>query len=122
MRFAAVIAMTLAASAPALAHPKLVSATPAPGTAVASPARLQLNFSEALVPRFSGADLLMTQMPGMKMKSPMRIAATATVGTDGKSLVVAPARPLTAGAYRLDYHLVSRDTHRLEGNYVFQVK
>ncbi len=40
----------------AQAHPKLLSASPAPNATVAKPARLALRFSEKLMPKFSGAD------------------------------------------------------------------
>ena len=64
MRFAPVFALAaLVAPLPALAHPKLVSATPAPNSATAPTARVQLVFSERLVAQFSGADVVMTEMP-----------------------------------------------------------
>lgn len=122
MRIIPLFALTILMSAPALAHPKLVSASPAPNTAVAAPSKLQLNFSERLVGKFSGADLVMTAMPGMKMSSPMKVPARASVAGDAKSLVVSLPKPLGAGAYRLDYHVVSTDTHRVQGSYTFEVK
>ena len=65
MRFGLVAATAaLFAAAPAIAHPKLISATPAANAVVASPAKLQLTFSEGLVAKFSGVDLVMTDMPG----------------------------------------------------------
>lgn len=112
----------LFAAAPALAHPKLVSATPAPNAVVAAPARLQLTFSESLVANFSGVDLVMTEMPGMKMSSPHKVAVTTALGPDGKTVAVTLAKPLTRGAYRLDWHVVSTDTHRVQGSYAFKVK
>lgn len=123
MRFGLIAATAaLLMAAPALAHPKLVSATPAPNAVVASTARLQLTFSEGLVASFSGVELVMTDMPGMKMSSPHRMALTSAVGADGKTLVVTLAKPLSRGAYRLDWDAVSADTHRVQGSYAFKVK
>jgi len=123
MRFGLVAATAaLFAAAPAVAHPKLLSATPAPNSAVASPARLQLTFSETLVSNFSGVELVMTDMPGMKMSSPMRMTVSTALAADGKTVVVTLAKALARGGYKLDWHVVSTDTHRVQGSYAFKVK
>ncbi len=123
MRFAPIVAaVLLVAPVAALAHPKLVSATPAPNSVAAPTASLQLVFSEGLVAQLSGADLVMTEMPGMKMNAPMKMPAKAALGADGKTLVVTLPKALTAGSYKLSYHVVSTDTHRVEGSYTFKVK
>jgi len=121
--FIALALMTSAISVPAaMAHPRLTAASPAANATVAAPSRIQLVFSENLVGQFSGIDLTMTEMPGMKM-GPMKISGvTATVAPDGKTLVVALARPLATGTYKLDYHVVSADTHRIQGSYTFKVR
>lgn len=104
---------------PALAHPKLVSATPAADAKVAAgPRTLTLSFSEKLVAPLSGAELTMLPMPGM---GPHRIPATAKLGDDGSSLVLTLARPLPRGSYRVDWHVVSTDTHRVAGSYTITV-
>ena len=123
MRFGLIAAAAaFVAAAPALAHPRLVSATPAPNAVVTSPAKLQLTFSETLVASFSGVDLVMTDMPGMRMSTPMKVTVATALAPDGKTVVVNMARPLPRGAYRLDWHAVSTDTHRVQGSYVFRVK
>ena len=111
----------LLSAGPALAHPKLLSATPAPNAIAKATTSLKLNFSESLVSQFSGATLIMTGMPGMKMTKPTAIAAKASLGTGGKTLVISLAKPLVRGTYRLDWHVVSTDTHRVKGTYVFKV-
>lgn len=122
MRFAPVVAaVLLVAPVAAYAHPKLISATPAPNSVAAPTARLQLVFSEGLVAQFSGADLVMTEMPGMKMNAPMKMPAKAALGADGKTLVVTLPKALPRGSYKLSYHVVSTDTHRVEGSYSFKV-
>jgi methionine-rich copper-binding protein CopC len=123
MRFAPIVAAALLiAPVAAYAHPKLLSATPAPNSVSARTARIQLAFSESLVAQFSGADLAMTEMPGMKMNAPDRMPAKSTLGADGKTLVITLPKALPVGTYKLDWHVVSTDTHRVAGSYTFQVK
>jgi len=105
----------------AQAHPKLVSASPAPNATVAKPARVALRFSEKLMPKFSGADLMMTAHGGAS-HPPMKVAAAAGIAEDGRTLVVTPKSPLAPGRYSLAWHVVSADTHRVTGNYAFAVK
>lgn len=120
--FAVAMAASVFSATAALAHPKLNSATPAADSVVTAPTRIQLVFSETLVAQFSAIDLTMTEMPGMKM-GPMKISGVkATVGADGKTLVATLAKPLSVGTYKLDYHVVSADTHRIQGSYTFKVK
>ncbi|MBV1692640.1 copper homeostasis periplasmic binding protein CopC [Novosphingobium sp. G106] len=120
--FAVAMAASVLAATAVQAHPKLDSTTPAANAVVAAPTRIQLVFSEALVAQFSGIDLTMTEMPGMKM-GPMKMnGVKATVGADGKTLVASLAKPLPVGTYRVDYHVVSADTHRIQGSYTFKVQ
>ena len=49
-------------AAQALAHAALVSSAPAAGAAVAPTGRIELHFSEALVEKFSGAEVSSTRM------------------------------------------------------------
>lgn len=115
-----IAALALSASATAFAHPKLVSTTPANHATVAAPASISATFSEKLLP-VSGAELVMTKMPGMTMP-PMKIAAKAAVSADGKSLVLTPTRSLSTGTYRVDWHVVSTDTHAVKDSFEFTVK
>lgn len=119
----AAISATMLVAGVAQAHPKLVSATPAADSIVAKPAKIELHFSEKLVPALSGVDLVMTGMPGMSSHAPMKMKGLVTaVGADGKSLIVTPKAPLPAGDYKLNWHAVAGDSHRVEGSYVFKVK
>jgi methionine-rich copper-binding protein CopC len=121
-----VFGVALAASAflttAAQAHPKLATTLPAADAVVSAPTKVQLTFTEGLVAQFSGIDLTMTEMPGMKM-GPMKMnGVKATLAPDGKTLVATLAKPLSAGTYKVDYHIVSTDTHRVQGSYTFKVK
>lgn len=113
----------LAITTPALAHPKLVSATPAAGSTVSGPTQITLTFTETLMPQMSGLDLAMTGMPGMGSHTPMKMAGFKTsVSKDGKSLVAVLPRPLPAGTYDAHWHVVSADTHPIEGHLTFTVR
>ena len=113
----------LAVAGPALAHPKLVSSNPAANATVAKPARITLNFSEKLLPPMSGAQLIMTGMPGMANHPAMPITGLKTSVTGGgKTMIVQPPRPLAAGTYQLKWHAVAGDTHRITGAFSFKVK
>ena len=115
-------ASAILASSVAMAHPKLLSSTPADKAEVAAPANIELHFSETLVQEFSAANLLMTAMPGMASHSPMKMAFKVTGGTDGKTMVITPTQTLTTGTYRVDWRAVSTDTHRVTGSISFEVK
>ncbi len=95
----------------AMAHPELKSSVPQADSAVAAPEKIQLNFSENLTVKFSGAKLTMTGMKGMSSHSPMPVAAKVAPGADPKSMVIIPREPLPAGTYRVDWRAVSSDTH-----------
>lgn len=119
---AAVVAVSLIPGMAAYAHPELEKTIPAADATVASPAKIELRFSEKLAGEFSGADLLMLDMPGMKMDKPSKESVTTSLSSDGMTLTIAPSRPLSAGTYRVDYHVVSTDTHRVTGSYSFRVQ
>lgn len=119
----AALSAALLVAGVAQAHPKLLSSTPAANATVDRMAKIELRFSEKLVPQFSGADLTMTGMPGMASHGPMKMKGLATtVGDDGKTLLLTAKTPLPAGDYKLDWHAVAADSHRIKGSYNFKVK
>lgn len=108
---------------PAMAHPKLVSAKPAEGAAASNVTQVSVTFSEPLMAAMSGMDLMMTGMPGMDHHQPMKMTGVKTsVAPDGVTLLAKLARPLPAGTYEADWHVVSTDTHRVTGKLTFTVK
>ncbi|WP_421557418.1 copper homeostasis periplasmic binding protein CopC [Pseudomonas canadensis] len=109
------------ASLAASAHPKLLSSTPASGAQGAAPAVIELRFSENLLTQFSGAKLIMTDMPGMP-NSPMPVKASVAASSDPNVMLIKPASTLTTGTYRVDWRAVSSDTHPILGNVVFSVQ
>ena len=118
---AVALSSSLLLSAVAQAHPKLLSSTPAEGESGQAPAKIELHFSENLVTQFSGAKLIMTDMPGMP-NSPMPVKASVSASSDPKVMLIKPASALTAGSYRVDWRAVSSDTHPITGNVVFRVQ
>ncbi len=122
-RLAMAAAAALSLISNASAHARLLTASPAADAAVTSPRELTLVFSEALSADFSGVELAMLTMPGMTMDQPMMIEGIeVAVASDGKTLVAKPAAPLGAGRYKLTWHVVTTDTHRIEGVLEFEVK
>lgn len=121
LKISLVLASGLLLSSLAQAHPKLLSASPAEGADGAAPGKIELHFSENLLTQFSGAKLVMTEMPGMA-HSPMPMKAKVSAGSDPKSMLITPLAPLPAGTYQVQWRAVSSDTHPITGNVTFKVK
>ncbi|VVQ18537.1 Copper resistance protein C [Pseudomonas fluorescens] len=121
LKISLVLASGLFLSSLAQAHPKLLSSTPAEGADGAAPGKIELHFSENLLTKFSGAKLVMTEMPGMA-HSPMPMKAKVSAGSDPKSMLITPLAPLPAGTYQVQWRAVSSDTHPITGNVTFKVK
>ncbi|WP_085648167.1 MULTISPECIES: copper homeostasis periplasmic binding protein CopC [unclassified Pseudomonas] len=121
LKISLVLASGLLLSTLAQAHPKLLSSTPAEGADGAAPGKIELHFSEDLLTQFSGAKLVMTEMPGMA-HSPMPMKAKVSAGSDPKTMLVTPLSPLPAGTYKVEWRAVSSDTHPITGNVTFKVK
>ena len=100
---------------PVVAHPKLLVSMPAAGAAVAAPAQINLEFSEKLFEKLSGAKLVRAD------GKPVTKAAV-SIGSDGKSMQIVPAAPLTAGGYTVEWYGVGGDTHRVTGSVQFTVR
>jgi methionine-rich copper-binding protein CopC len=111
----ALLAMGVLASS-ADAHPKLMSVSPeADVSSKVSPKEIKLNFSEGVIAKFSGVELKdeagKTIATGVPMNDP----------GDRKQLIVPLPAPLMAGRYTINWHAVSEDTHRVKGEYSFEV-
>jgi copper resistance protein C len=117
--FAAIVALVAGsvAATTAYAHPKLVKSDPDANAVVsAGPKELRLSFNEELVPKFSSADV--KDQNGQKVE----IGTTAADPIDKKQLIVPLTKPLAAGTYKVEWHAVAADTHRVQGSYSFTVK
>ena len=113
----ATLVVGLTASGAALAHALLVKAVPAVGGAVsASPSEIRITYSEAVEPRFSG--IAVKAVDGRSAET----GAAAVDPGDHATLVVAIKSPLRPGTYKVNWHVVSVDTHKTEGSFSFEVK
>ncbi|KMS52112.1 copper homeostasis periplasmic binding protein CopC [Sphingobium cupriresistens] len=117
----AAAAFALALPGVASAHSKLLSSTPAANATVAKPTKLVLTFSETFLAPMSGAELVMTGMPGMSDHPAMPIKGFKTA-VEGKTMTLTFPRALPAGSYDLKWHIVGADQHKMEGGYSFKVK
>ena len=96
------------------AHAMLVSSEPAADSVVTtSPARVRLVFSEEIEP--SLAHISMVASDG---RVDRLVVASDPHDVDA---VIATVRPLSAGSYRVLWHVVSADGHPVGGSFVFWV-
>jgi methionine-rich copper-binding protein CopC len=109
------IAASLLVSA-AYAHAELKSAEPAAGTAATAPPKeIRISFSENVVSQFSGVEL---------KDQTRRVMATGKATTDAanKRLLIVPVNEqLPPGEYKVEWHAVGEDTHRVKGGFSFSV-
>lgn len=107
-------AAVLAVASQAFAHAHLVSAAPADKASVAAPSELDLNFTEALNLKFSGVSLTGPNKKDVALGEGMLM--------DGdKALTVPVPGRLPPGLYRVQWHALSTDGHKTNGNYSFTV-
>jgi len=108
---------SLAITHPVWAHAHLKMAVPADNSEVSvSPKQLKLQFSEALEAAFSGVQLKDAKGSVVPTASSSRDPA------DKRSLIVPLDKPLAAGKYQVDWHALSVDGHKTQGQYSFSVK
>lgn len=99
----------------AQAHPQLQSAEPAAGTTAPAPKQIRIIFNEAVIPQFSGIEL---RDPSGKH---IPVGKSDTDRANKKILIVPMKQDLAPGDYKVDWHAVSDDTHRVKGSYSFSV-
>ena len=109
------LAAMLITPAPLLAHAFLDHSDPAVGSTVsASPAALNLWFTQELEPAFSWVTV--TDRSGAAVND----GSAAIDSTDQTELTV-KLKQLPAGTYTVKWHVLSVDTHTTEGDFTFQV-
>src|SRR5262249_19279294 len=97
--------------------PTIKSASPAADVpSTSSPAEIKLEFSEGVIAKFSGLEL--------KDERGKTIATgVAMVDAKDKKRLLVPVRaPLNPGRYTVNWHVVSEDTHRVQGQYSFRIE
>ena len=109
LALATVASLTIATLAEA--HARLDSATPAVGSTVSSsPGQVTLHFTEGLEPKFSGAQV--------HNSSGARVDTGTSVS--GSTMHVG-VKSLGPGAYTVQWHALSVDTHKTQGSFTFHV-
>ncbi|MHB8884130.1 MAG: copper homeostasis periplasmic binding protein CopC [Methylovirgula sp.] len=104
------------ATTTASAHAFLEKAIPGVGTTVRlSPSELQLDFTEGVVPAFSGVTI--SALGGKRIPSEKPVLDRAKQNI----LHVRLHYALRPGTYVVAWHVVSVDTHRTSGTYKFTV-
>lgn len=104
----------LALPIPAIAHGHLVRSVPqAGGVATASLAEIRTEFTEAIEARFSGLELAGPN--GQRI-------TTGRVKVEGATMVVPLTQPLAVGRYRVNWRVLSVDSHRTKGSFTFEVR
>jgi copper resistance protein C len=108
-----VLLFAIAAATPALSHAALSQAEPRVGSTVnAAPREVVLTFTEQLEPAFSSIEV--------RDAGGNRVDAGKTKVDRGTMRV--PLRTLVAGTYKVNWHVLSVDTHKTEGTFSFTVK
>jgi len=113
-RFGLALAFALATSQ-AFAHAHLKTASPADGATVAAPAEIILGFTEELEVKLSS--ITVKDARGETVSA----AAAEAVSGDRKGLRVR-LKPVSPGAYTVEWAVTSVDTHRVSGQYRFSVR
>ena len=99
----------------ALAHAKLVSASPAANEiAMPPPSELRLKFSEGIEIKFAKVKLTGPDKKEVKTGTPKLDEG------DKTTLIIPLATPLVDGNYTVTWQVVSTDTHKTKGSYSFQ--
>jgi len=113
-RLGLAIALALAASQ-ALAHAHLKTASPADGATVAAPSEVILGFTEELELKLSSVTVRNERGEAIHAALPEAVPG------DRKSLKVR-LKPVSPGAYTVEWAATSVDTHRVTGQYRFTVR
>jgi hypothetical protein len=116
VKFAAIAAFGVAQAPLAFAHAKLESSSPQANSVVSpAPAQVRLQFSDPLELPFSKIKLV---DESGAVVTPAKITADPA----NPKVLVAPVPALKAGAYRVQWSTVTRDGHKVKGEFSFRVK
>lgn len=110
---AALLALMTGAST-AFAHAHLEQSTPAADSTISSANEVRLVFSEGVEDKF-------TQVAINRDGTSVAVTSIKTEPGNKKVLIVTPAQALPAGQYRVNWKVVSVDTHKSNGQYSFTV-
>jgi|SRR5262245_21293502 len=111
----ALVVLSFAGSAEA--HTHLKKSSPAAGaTLAAAPTEIRLEFNEAIEASVSHVSV--------ETNAGQAVAAGAAAAdpSDRTALVLRLTEPLKAGAYKVNWRVISTDTHKVKGSFTFQVR
>ena len=113
---AASAALVLSGTASALAHAHLVRATPAAGGTVQTPpSEVTLHFNEKLEAKFSS--VVVRDSNGKQIDT-----GDGTVDKSDRTLMrVQLQQPVAQGVYKVEWKVMSADTHKVDGSFTFKV-
>jgi methionine-rich copper-binding protein CopC len=110
--FAVAAMLTAIAGTVAEAHAFLDHADPRVGSTVpTAPRELSLTYTQNLEPAFSAVEVTDANGARVDLGKPSFSATVMRVGL----------KPLSAGTYRVRWHVLSVDTHTTEGSFTFHV-
>jgi methionine-rich copper-binding protein CopC len=101
----------------AQAHTHLKKSFPAAGATLANaPTEIRLQFHEAIEASVSHVSV--------ETNAGQAVAAGAAASdpSDKTALVMRLAEPLKPGAYKVNWRVISADTHKVKGSFTFQVR
>src|SRR5262249_13463173 len=99
----------------AIAHPRLVRATPAVGSTVATaPSEITLRFNEKLESAFSSVGV--RDAAGNKVDK-----SDAKLDKGNRAILKVSLQPLTPGVYKVEWQAAGSDMHKVEGDFTFVV-
>jgi methionine-rich copper-binding protein CopC len=108
--------LVLSGTVSVLAHAHLIRATPAVGGTVNTPpSEVTLRFSEKLEATFSS--VVVRDSTGKQVD---RGGATVDKG-DRTLMRVLLQEPMAPGVYKVEWKVMSADTHKIDGNFTFKV-
>jgi methionine-rich copper-binding protein CopC len=114
--FAASAALVLSGTVSALAHAHLVRATPAVGGTVETPPNeVTLRFNEKLEAKFSS--VVVRDSAGKQVDK----GDGAVDKSDRTLMRVQLQQPVVPGVYKVEWKVMSADTHKVDGNFTFKV-
>jgi methionine-rich copper-binding protein CopC len=113
---ALVTTLLLLPVAAAIAHAHLKSAVPPVGGVVEiAPSEIDINFTEALEPRFSSIEV--SDSAGARVDNQDPHSAP-----DDANRFIVSLKPLQPGTYTVKWHATATDTHKTSGTYKFTVR
>jgi len=115
MRGLVIAVLSLAGAVAAYAHAHLDRASPAAGASVASaPSEVTLHFTQKLEPKFSA--IVVRDAAGRQVDN-----SDSAVDTADAQLLKVTLQPLPPGRYKVEWRVISVDTHSSKGDYTFRV-